>query len=180
MNDGKFDGPKSLLRSPERLKLLEVDRVADLSLEGIEVERVLDVGTGTGIFAEAFVARGVTTYGIDRSSEMIVIAEGHVPEADFHQADADDIPFADDYFDLVFLGLVLHEIDGPLAALKEARRLSSKRVAVLEWPPRAEELGPPLKHRLDPDTVAGLALEAGYAGIETLQLEHMTLYRLGV
>ncbi len=180
MNDGKFNGPKSLLRSPERLKLLEVDRVADLSIEGIEVDRVLDVGTGTGIFAEAFAARGLTTYGIDRSSEMVVIAKSHVPAADFHQAEAGDIPFDDDYFELVFMGLVLHEIDDPLAALKEARRLSSLRVAVLEWPPREEQLGPPLQRRLSPEDVAALAQEAGYAGVETIQLDHMLLYRLSV
>ena len=179
-SDGIFRGPKSLLRSPERLKLLEVDRVVDLSLEGIQVDRVLDVGTGTGIFAEAFAGRGLTTYGVDHSSEMVVIAKSHAPAADFHQAEATDIPFDDNYFDLVFMGLVLHEIADPMAALKEARRLSSRRVAVLEWAYREEELGPPMEHRVKPEDLAALAVEAGYAGSEALQLEHLVLYRLGV
>ncbi len=180
MNDGIFRGPKSLLRSPERLKLLEVERVVDLCLEGIEVNRMLDVGTGTGIFAEAFLARGLTTYGVDRSSEMIVIAKSHAPGADFHQAEADEIPFDDDFFELVFFGLVLHEIKDPLAALKEARRLSMRRVAVLEWSYREEQPGPPLEFRMKPDDLASLAIEAGYVGVETQQLEHLTLYRMGV
>ncbi len=179
-NDGIFRGPKSLLRSPERLKLLEVERVVDLSLAKIDVDRVLDVGTGTGIFAEAFVHRGLTTFGVDRSSEMVVIAKSHAPAADFHQAEADNIPFDDKFFDLVFFGLVLHEIQDPVAALKEALRLSSQRVAILEWAYREEELGPPLQHRFQPQDITALAKAAGFASVETLQLEHLMLYRLGL
>jgi len=46
------------LRLPERLAILEVDKVTALALQGIAARTILDVGTGSGIFAEAFAARG--------------------------------------------------------------------------------------------------------------------------
>ena len=49
----------------------EIERVIDLSLEGIEVENVLDVGTGTALFAESFLRKNLKVSGIDINPEMI-------------------------------------------------------------------------------------------------------------
>jgi hypothetical protein len=40
------------LRSPERMALLEVERVVQLTLEGCVADSILDIGTGSGLFAE--------------------------------------------------------------------------------------------------------------------------------
>jgi 2-polyprenyl-3-methyl-5-hydroxy-6-metoxy-1,4-benzoquinol methylase len=64
-NERRFRGEPDSLRSDERLALLEIDRVITLSIEGLGLERVLDVGTGTGVFAEAFAAKGLEVVGID-------------------------------------------------------------------------------------------------------------------
>ncbi len=58
-HDRWFQGQADRLRAPDRLARIEVPRVVTLSTEGIVVERVLDIGTGTGVFAEAFAAQGV-------------------------------------------------------------------------------------------------------------------------
>ena len=71
----------------------------------------LDIGTGTGVFAEAFAARGLQVAGVDASADMIALARGFVPQGRFEVAPAEALPFADQTFDLVFLGLVLHEAD---------------------------------------------------------------------
>ena len=55
----RFQGEPDRLRAPDRLARMEVPRVAALSTEGITVESALDVGTGTGVFAEAFAAQGI-------------------------------------------------------------------------------------------------------------------------
>jgi len=52
------------------------------------------------------------------------------------------------------------------------------RVAILEWPYRPEENGPPLEHRLRPETVKDLATPADFQNVETIHLEHMGFYRL--
>jgi hypothetical protein len=51
-------------------------------------------------------------------------------------------------------------------------------VAILEWPYRREQQGPPLHHRLSPRKIEGLAQTAGYSSIEILKMKHMDLYRL--
>lgn len=181
MNGKQFHtNKKEMLRSPERLAPLEVTRVVDLCLEGINVSSVLDVGTGTGVFAEAFIPFASEVVGIDLSPEMIEAAKGYVPTARFEQAGVESIPAEDDAFDVVFLGLVLHETDDPLAALMEARRCAKTRVAALEWFYQEEEMGPPIDHRLKPDEVARLAQKAGFQNFESIPLAHLVLYRFSI
>jgi ubiquinone/menaquinone biosynthesis C-methylase UbiE len=180
MHERRFHADRSLLRSPIRIELLEVERVVELCLEAFAAKSVLDVGTGTGLFAEAFSSQGLEVAGIDASREMIETARRYVPQGHFRQAPAEAIPYSDDAFDLVFLGHVLHEADDPLKALKEACRVARIGVTILEWPYQAEEHGPPLAHRLKPEEVAKMAQMAGFQKVETLPLTHMVLYRLSM
>jgi SAM-dependent methyltransferase len=177
-HERRFQGSPDRLRTPERLALLEVPRVVALSSEGLTIKNALDVGTGTGIFAEAFAALGIEVAGIDVNVDLLALARQHVPMAQFEEAPAEKIPFGDQSFDLVFLGHVLHETDNQLGALQEARRVARQRVTILEWPYRQEEKGPPLEHRLKPEVVSDLATVAGFQRVETIHLEHMDFYRL--
>ncbi len=177
-HERRFQGAADRLRAPDRLARMEVPRVAALSTAEITVESALDIGTGTGVFAEAFAAQGIAVTGIDVNADLLDVARHTVPAAQFKQAPVETIPFADQSFDLAFLGHVLHEADDPLAALKEARRVARSRVAILEWPYRQEEKGPPLEHRLRPEIVVDLAAQAGFQNVETIHLEHMDFYRL--
>lgn len=177
-HDRRFHGEADRLRSAARIALLEPERVASLSIERMRAASALDVGTGTGVFAEAFSALGVSVTGIDVNAEFLEIARVHVPSARFLEGAAEEIPFGDRSFDLVFLGHVLHETDDPLKTLEEARRVARVRVAVLEWPYREEDAGPPLEHRLRPEVIEDLARNAGFREVERVELAHMDLYRL--
>ncbi len=178
MGERQYGGSVERLRAPERMRLLEVGHVVDLCLAGEGIATVLDVGTGSGLFAEEFDRRGLTVSGIDVSPAMVAAARRYVPRGHFTEAPADALPFNDGAFDLVFLGHVLHEVDDARRALAEARRVARVRVVVLKWPYRREEAGPPLAHRLPPDEIDGLARAAGFRSIEALPLAHMALYRL--
>jgi ubiquinone/menaquinone biosynthesis C-methylase UbiE len=147
-------------------------------MEGVDVSCVLDVGTGTGIFAEEFARRSLRVTGIDPNSELLDVARGLVPGGTFVEAIAEELPFDDAAFDLVFLGHVLHETENPATALRETRRVAKKRVAILEWPYRKEGMGPPLEHRLQSARIMDLARNAGFAGVERFELAHMDFYRL--
>jgi ubiquinone/menaquinone biosynthesis C-methylase UbiE len=179
-HERRFHGDPEALRSPDRMALLEVDRVATLSVEGLVSPRVLDVGTGTGIFAEAFAAKGFAVTGIDTNSALLQVARRLVPAAEFKKAAAEAIPYDDGAFEVVFLGHVLHETDDPIGALREARRAATKRVVVMEWPYMQEEQGPPLEHRLTQEAITEMARRAGIAHVEALKLTHMDLYRMAV
>ena len=181
MNERVFHGNVERLRSPERLATLEPDTVVALALAGIAPASALDIGTGTGVFAERFAACGLTVAGIDAREDMIALARGFVPQGRFEVAPAEALPFPDASFDLVFFGLVLHEADDAQTMLREAWRVSRLRVAILEWPYAsgpAVTAGPPLAHRLQPEQIEALAREAGFATMETLPLRHVVVYRL--
>jgi len=178
MHEKKFHGEAEKLRSEERLALLEVDRVVKSCLDGLSVRNVLDVGTGTGLFAETFARQRLAVTGIDSNPDLLKLARHFVPSAVLREAMAESLPFRERSFDLVFLGHVLHEVDDPGKVLAEARRVAAVRVSVLEWPYRTEVEGPPLEHRLAPEAIEELARGAGYREINRSALTHMVLYHL--
>ena len=68
-----------------------------------QVERALDVGTGTGAGAEAIVERfpDAEVIGVDVSPGMLDAARRNVDGVSFLEADASKLPFGDGEFDLV-------------------------------------------------------------------------------
>ncbi len=180
MHEKRFQGDLARLRSPERVERLQVERVVGLCLEENPGASVLDVGTGSGLFAEAFARHGVQVSGVDVNPDMLAAARGFVPAGDFRQGTAEALPFSDHAFDLVFLGLVLHEADDALKALKEAQRTTRQRVAILEWPYREQTFGPPLSDRLDPKDLGNMFRSAGFRTWNTTELTDTVVYRLEI
>jgi ubiquinone/menaquinone biosynthesis C-methylase UbiE len=179
-HERRFHGDPRSLRSDERLARLEVDRVVKLSIDGLAPKRVLDVGTGTGIFAEAFATKGIDVVGIDANGTMLEEARRLVPDATFEESQAEEIPYGDGEFDLAFMGLLLHETDDPVRALGEARRVSMSRVVVLEWPYERDGHGPPLEHRFGTARILEIAEQAGLGRIDFHRLSRTVLFRMAV
>lgn len=180
MNDRVYANKVEKLRSPERLERVEVKRVADLCLEGNKIKSVLDVGTGSGLFAEEFYNRNITVVGIDVNPEMIKAAEKYLPECEFKISGAEEILFGDKSFDMVFMGLVFHEVDDYYKALTEAKRIAKISVSILEWPYKVQEVGPSLDIRLKEEFIKDLAAKAGYSKVEVYPLNQLVLYKLMV
>ncbi len=178
MTERRYSGEIERLRSSERVERLEVDRVVDLSMAKPIPRSLLDIGTGSGLFAEAFAARGLKVTGVDLREDMLEAARQYVPGGDFRQSHMETLPFPDEAFDLVFMGLVLHEADNLTNALSEAYRVVRQRVMVLEWPYEQGEFGPPLEHRLPPETVLDTARQLGFKAIEQIELKHLSLFCL--
>jgi SAM-dependent methyltransferase len=178
VHERRYQGTVERLRSPERLAWLEVPRVVAAARYDLNEPSVLDVGTGSGVFAEAFAASGLCTEGVDANEEMIAAAREIVPSVVFSRGTAEALPYHDGSFDLVFMGLLLHEADDRRAALAEAARVARRRVAVLEFPYRAQEVGPPLEHRITEGELRALAAEAGLDLVRTNPLEVLVLFTL--
>ncbi len=174
----RFHGSLEGLRAAERIRRLEVERVVDLCLGAFKAKTLLDIGTGSGLFAQTFAQRGLKVTAVDVDPSMLDAARQYVPQATFELVRAEALPYEPGSFDLVFLGVVLHETDGQLRVLQEARRVARLGVAVLEWQYRAEKHGPPLAERIRPQDLAVLARQAGFRKFEALPLENVTLYRL--
>ncbi len=166
------------LRAPERLARLDLDAVVEHTLAGLMGESLLDVGTGTGVFAEAFSARGLRVEGLDVNAEMLSVARQLVPQVTFCQGLAESLPYPDNAFDIVFHGLVFHETDDRLQALKEAARVARRRVVLLEWPYEMGEFGPPQEERLQAEEIAMLAQAVGLPAPQIIPLTHLVMYRM--
>ena len=91
--------------------------------------RTLDVACGTGFLTRHL--RGPVT-GLDQSDRMIEIAHERMPSAEFVQADAIPLPFADNSFDRVFTGHFYGHLEGTEreAFLAEARRVAPELIVV--------------------------------------------------
>jgi len=94
-------------------------------------ERVLDVGCGTGYNLQFFRDKWCSVTGIDSSAEKLNIARqkygGH---AELILANADDIPFSDNEFDIVTIINVLEVANDPQKVIAEAIRVCSGRVFI--------------------------------------------------
>ena len=177
INERVYNRGIDRLRSPERVERLEVERVVDLCTDK-KIKSVLDIGTGSALFAEAFSNRGLKATGIDRNPEMVEAARKYVPEGHFEEALVENIPFPDNSFDITFFGVVFHEVDDYSQALKEAYRVTVRGTYILEWNYKQEEYGPPLEHRLKSEFIKELALRTGYSSCNEIKLKNLILYKL--
>jgi len=121
----------------------------------------LDVGCGTGAFAEVLGSDGDGAItGVDVAESYVAFAAERLPQPRFRfqVADALDLPFADDSFDQVASLLVLHFIPDPARALREMRRVAKPgaTVAAAVWDAR----GGMMFNRIFFDTAAAIDPEA--------------------
>lgn len=102
--------------------------------------KVLDVGCGTGAQLARYQKAGCEVYGIDPSPSMLAMAQKRLGKlVDLHLGSATEIPFEDNYFDLVTATLVLHELEPTVrdAVLAEMQRVVKEngRLLLIDFHP---------------------------------------------
>jgi SAM-dependent methyltransferase len=97
--------------------------------------RLLDIGCGTGMAAELAAARGARVSGLDAAAASIAIARERTPTGDFRDGEMEELPFADQTFDVVTGFNAFQYAAQPVTALREARRVSAAgaQVAMVVW-----------------------------------------------
>jgi len=107
------------------------------ALERLKVPRnskVIDVGCGTGLLFSHVAAEAQTVVGMDISSKLLLKAKERARNfRNVHlvQADADHIPFKDNYFSVVFAFTVLQNLPEPLETLKEVKRIVERDASIV-------------------------------------------------
>lgn len=90
-------------------------------------ERILDLGAGTASSSASFAASGAEVVAADFSPGMLAEGKrrhGHLPNLSFVQADATNLPFADNEFDAVSMSYALRNVQDPKKALAELFRVT--------------------------------------------------------
>ena len=107
---------------------------------------LLDVGTGTGRMLEMLAPQAGRAVGIDQSPQMLGIARDRLGRAGLRnallrQGDIFALPVERNGFDLVVVHQVLHYLDDPARALREAARTlrPGGRMLVVDFAPHQEE-----------------------------------------
>jgi len=110
------------------------------------LDAVLDLGTGTGRMLALFGAGAARAVGLDVSPAMLGVARANLDEAglrhvQLRQGDAYAVPADLARFDLVILHQVLHYLDDPACAIREAARALKPggRMLVVDFAPHADE-----------------------------------------
>ncbi|MBB3998118.1 ArsR/SmtB family transcription factor [Aureimonas pseudogalii] len=103
----------------------DVEAAMDQALGQGPLGAFLDIGTGTGRLLELMAPRSDRAVGIDASREMLAIARAKLDSAGLtrasvRQGDAYRLPVPRGAFDLATLHQVLHYLDDPAAAVREA------------------------------------------------------------
>ena len=97
-----------------------------------EGQTVLDVGAGTGALTRELVARGARVVAVEPSPEFARTLRSRFPELEVHEAPAEELPFANDSFDLALAQLVVAFMEDAPAAMRELGRVAHQ-VAVNMW-----------------------------------------------
>jgi len=105
-------------------------------------ERILDVGCGTGIVAREVASRlgaSAAVSAVDLSPNMLAVARAAAARSgltiEWHEGNAEQLPFHDAAFDLVLCQFALMFVGDKAAALSEMRRVvtASGRVLISVW-----------------------------------------------
>ncbi|MBX9705287.1 MAG: class I SAM-dependent methyltransferase [Gammaproteobacteria bacterium] len=114
---------------------------------GLRGQRILDLGTGTGVLAREFAKQGAVVSGIDISPEQIeqaklLAAQERLP-IDFRVSSAETTPFKDNSFDVITANQCWLYFDAK-KTICEVKRLLTKEgvlvVSLFSWLPRLDAI----------------------------------------
>ncbi len=159
----------------------EVERAMIKAIRDLEVNDLLDIGTGTGRILQVFADRVRRGLGIDLSREMLAVARANLEKRNLRhchvrQGDIYNLTVPQGSMDVVTIHHVLHFLDDPAAAIREAARTlrPGGRLLIVDFAPhQLEFLRSEYAHRrlgFADDEVAGWC-EA--AGLEELRVAHL-------
>ncbi|KQO70087.1 metalloregulator ArsR/SmtB family transcription factor [Methylobacterium sp. Leaf88] len=145
------------------------------------IQNLVDLGTGTGRMLGLLAGRAARAVGLDSNHAMLSVARANLERlglsrVDLRQGDIHAPPFGRGGFDLVVVHQVLHYLDDPTRALREAARLVAPggRLLVVDFAPHdLEFLREAQAHRrlgFAPEQVTGWLNDAGLPTVTTRDL----------
>lgn len=115
MND-LYNSSNPLVRYVHTKRLMEIKKMV-----GNNKGRLLDCGCGEGHLLETLCGK---KYGLDYSSNALKRAKERNPDATILKGDLTDLPFDDEFFDVVTCSQVLEHIPEHKTAISEIKRVT--------------------------------------------------------
>ena len=141
LNAKQWDKIRSLHVDEEKVEAAMLDMVGNDSFESM-----LDLGTGTGRILELFSHLYQKGTGIDASRDMLSLARSRLDSASLsrvqtRQGDLYILPTQANTFDLVTIHQVLHFLDDPSGAVREAAKAvaAGGRLLIVDFAPHSLE-----------------------------------------
>jgi malonyl-CoA O-methyltransferase len=150
-----------------------------------EMQTALDVGCGSGAMtvqlAERLPLAEVDAIDISRGMLEVAVEEHEHPRVSYYEGDAEEIPFEEKAFDLVYSNFMLQWCPNPVQAMTEMRRVLHRGGQLVLSLPGAGTLGelaaawrsvddrPHVHPFLSEDEFADAVAAAGFAHAEILQ-----------
>ncbi len=136
-----WDDIRSLHVSEARVEAAIMEAVGDG-----RIHQLVDLGAGAGRMLELLAPRADRAIGVDLSSAMLAVARGRMEElkarnVQLRQGDVYALPVTRDSCDLAIMHQVLHYLEDPARALKEAARILSPggRLVIVDFAPHDDE-----------------------------------------
>jgi SAM-dependent methyltransferase len=154
-------------------------------------ERAIDVGAGTGALTHELVVRGAAVVAAEPSPEFVRKLRLRFPHIEVQEAPAEQLPFADDSFDVALAQLVVAFVADAAQAARELRRVAH-RVAICMWGIEEVQMFAAIgrtarmlgagsaeqgaRRYRTPQELRDLLVEAGLAEVETGELDVTASY----
>src|SRR5882724_8985645 len=109
-----------------------------------DVDKVLDVGCGTGALTAHLRSLGAEVAAIDPSPPFIDAIRERFPDVDVRRGTAEELPYDSASFDAALAQLVVHFMTDPVIGLTQMRRVTRRGgvVAACVWDGQTGALAP--------------------------------------
>lgn len=164
------------LESPQRRELMNPILLAEaMELDGSEV--LLDLGCGTGFFAEELAKQCGKLIGVDISDAMLAVFRdkesfAKLKNVELKVGSADEIPLPSATCDVVAHICLFHEIKDTAKFHQEIKRVLKPegRLFCVDWQAKPTQIGPPVSHRVAQEKAIELLMQDGFIDIKTLDV----------
>ncbi len=103
-------------------------------LKSLEIKnkiKILDIGCSKGFMAENLMSYNFEFYGIDINKEDVKFAKKYYKKIKIIDIDNENLPYKNNFFDIIIMGDIIEHLKEPLKALKNIKNLLKRNGIII-------------------------------------------------